>query len=136
MAVLDQTFTPGVLFRICREYAHGWQVFTLDQWGADRLIVGADLLVTTGGWSQVTQAKAAGVPYIAVEQSSADQWTRAHCTLAELPRVVANIEPRRADLPDDWRPVLADHLPAFAAFCGIPYPVIHSETRVASALWT
>lgn len=122
LVVLDQSHTPGVLFNVCREHARGWQVFTLDQWGADRLIVGADLLVTTGGWSQVAQARAARIPYLAVEQHSADQWTRSHCTLAELPTVIANIEPRHAQLPDGWRVVMWDWLPAFAVFAGIPNP--------------
>lgn len=123
MAVLDQSTTPGVLFNVCQQHAaRGWRVVTLNGWGADRLIVGADLLVTTGGWSQVAQAKAARVPYVAVEQQSADQWTRAHCTLAELATVIANIAPAHATLPDDWRPVMFDWLPAFAESCGIPVP--------------
>lgn len=123
LAVLDQSTTPGVLFDVCRRHADpGWQVYRLDGWGADRLIVGADLLVTTGGWSQVCQARAARVPYIAVEQMSADQWTRAHCTHAELATVIANIAPEHARLPASWRPVVWDWLPAFAATHGIPFP--------------
>ena len=135
LAVLDQSTTPGILLSVCREHADpGWKVVPLDYWGADRLAVGADLLVTTGGWSQVVQAKAAGVPYVAVEQQSADQWARAHCTLAELATVIANIPPARADLPPDWKPVMLDWLPLFAVTYGIPIP--RSRMALASAAWT
>lgn len=122
LGVLDQSHTPGVLWRICREWADpGWHVFPLAGWGADRFCVGADLLVSSAGWAQVTQAKAARIPHIAVDQVS-DQWPRAHCTLAELATVIANIEPAYALLPGHHRPYLEDHLPAFAEFCGITNP--------------
>jgi hypothetical protein len=119
LMVLDQTFTPGVLLEQAAMYARGWQVVGLQGWGADRWIAGADLLLTTGGWSQTVQAKAARVPYLAVEMQAADHWTRAHCTLAELPGVLANLEPVHAELADDWAPWLPDHLPEFAEFVGL-----------------
>lgn len=137
LVVLDQSTTPGVLYDVCvRHAAPGWEIVRLDGWGEDVWIVGADLLVTTGGWSQVAQAKAARVPYVAVEQQSADQWTRAHCTLAELPTVIANIEPAYASLPDGWRPLMWDWLPAFAEFCGIAVPNPQPLVQVDSAAWT
>lgn len=123
LAVLDQSHTPGVLWGVCSEHAdEGWQLARLSGWGADRLIAGADLLVCSAGWSQVLQARAARVPYVAVEQHGADQWTRAHCTLAELAGVVANLRPEPAPLAEGWQPELVDWLPSFASTFGITAP--------------
>ena len=55
LVVLDQTTTPGVLERIVRDHARGWEIRSLVGWGEDRWIVGADLLVCSAGWAQTVQ---------------------------------------------------------------------------------
>lgn len=121
LVVVDQSHTRGVLEGVVVEHAvDGWDVVVLDGWREDRWIIGADLLVCPAGWAYVVQARAAGVPYVAVEQAGADHWTRAHCTLAELPVVAANLEPVEAVLELDARPVLDDHVPRLLEAAGIP----------------
>lgn len=112
LVVLDQTSTRGVLAGVVVEHAvDEWDVVVLSGWGEDRWIIGADLLVCSAGWAQTVQARAAGIPYIAVEQSGADHWVRAHCSLAELPVVAANLAPVEADLDPESRAVVEDHVP-------------------------
>lgn len=121
LVVLDQSHSQGVLHRIVSAHApDGWQIVPLIGWGADVLMAGADLLVVSGGWAQTVQARATGVPYIAVDQGGADQWVRSHCTVGELATVAANLRPARAEhLRDNGRAVVPDFLPRFARYAGI-----------------
>jgi len=78
-------------------------------------LVGADLAVVSAGWASVMEARACGVPYLAVDLGKRDHPIRANAKPKDVVAMVLQMR-RAANLSDDARPVMADNRAEFRDF--------------------
>jgi hypothetical protein len=90
-------------------------------------MIGCDLVVCAAGWGPVLEARASGVPYVAVDLKRRDHWLRATHDVRGASEAVQRVE-RFEDLDDDSRPWLPD-------FSGALLDLVEASTRTDFLSW-
>jgi hypothetical protein len=115
IGVLPLSWAPSILVALAEGSApEGSQVVVMTE---PEDLVGVDLAVVAAGWGPVLEAKACGVPYVAVDLGRRDHPLRATHSVEEAALLIRGWTFERG-LPDDHVPILEDHRPAFVSEIG------------------